>query len=482
MKESFCKEQSRSVPWNAPTTPRLLEIAQGEVFDPAKEVRSIGKEIPEGLPQKDRLRLKKDRLEQFEKELASQKEGLAILRERMVASIREHPDTPLAELKRQADEIAAPYRITDYPRRETYRALSAYEKKHRAVENLKARCREDAQMAYALLFRECPEGAMDIHYGPMTVFLRCKNLKDYAWIFSGLYNEAPQKTKRNLTPELIERANKSGGLTVRLRSLGDLSGCVIVEKATEGDDQEHIQKVLAHEEAHAIEFLFTMQEEEGRLTKKMLDQAQTPQEKKHLLQKFFLKVRRDHDPHVKNEIFAYFTDGRKADEIKTLLTKKEDEGGLYDYFTQARENLAPSLAREFGESYRSMIDEIVNEIFDLTQDTGAYYRYISNKISVFQKLLDHGYSVERAKGFLEYEPMWKWEKAVKRQIERKPPKEHEKRPEPEPKPAPKPTPPPKAPLLKRAWSKIKEGGKKLLGGIKNFGKKVWGKLKEIFRR
>lgn len=457
-----------------------------ETFDPEKELASF-KNPPTGggaEEKKERRKINQERLDELKDTLAVQKEDLADLRAGLITAVQENPALSLEEMRNYADSYAERSGFSKAQKQEAYRVIEEYGKKNRAVLKLKTRFEgnDDACEVFTMLFKERPEGRIEIFYGPMTIFLRCHNLRDYAWIFSGLYAEPRRKTKNNLTDEIIAQAQHSGGLRAIDSNWGDLSGCVLVEKATPDDSPEHMQNIFAHEKEHAIEHLFPLEKEQAQLSKRELKSAPTAEAKKQLLEKFLLALRKDSDHRVKDEIFAYFTGGRTADDIKQLLTMKEREGGLYDYFSQARENLTPSLVNEFGIEHKALFEETVNELFDLTKNTGAYYNYICERISAFQKLLNAGYNVEQAKGLLEYEPVWKWEKAVKRQLEQKT-EARGRAPLPPPEPQPKKPPSPESkPHRETVWGKIKNITKKAWNGVKRFAKKAWNGVKNFWKK
>ncbi|MGC9049164.1 MAG: hypothetical protein ACP5IX_03025 [Patescibacteria group bacterium] len=151
-----------------------VPIKSGEIFDPEEELKRIKKlHGREGL----------EEIEKYKEKLIYQKQGLTEMQDFLIQKIRENSDISFDNLNILVQDFAVKYGFSEKQKEITNDILHKYIVRHQAVDALRKKFPEDKRL-FKFLFNRKPKGKIEILTGPMTFYIRCHNLEDYAWIHS----------------------------------------------------------------------------------------------------------------------------------------------------------------------------------------------------------------------------------------------------------------------------------------------------------
>ncbi|MBI5079663.1 hypothetical protein HZB06_03310 [Candidatus Wolfebacteria bacterium] len=383
-------------------------------FAPEKELKKIKE-----APKEERPRL----LSEFKEQWRQQKEGLAKIQESMINLIRENPDTPIGKLYKETMGIAEPHRLSPEQKEQIVSILLIYSEKHREVKKIRQKYPNDADL-YAAVFGKQPEGKIEAVEGPMTLFFRAYNINDYTRI----YTQTFQKNQK-LTLKDVFAARLTSGVSTGTSSIEGLEGTIIAQNATEEDMHTNPmdarlekERVLAHEEQHAIKRLFPENinnQELCELDEEMLDLTfsgsdETEMEMEKHIKRSFRRDRERMEESAKDEILAYSKEKNYGPKKNFYaLTKDQKDGGLYDYFNIANtQRWVDFLSRLFPQ-HEALIKKTAENVYKT-----EYRRLIKDGIDALTKLEENGRSKEEIIALLINEPLAKWKKVVKRLLEK----------------------------------------------------------------
>lgn len=364
-----------------------------EVFDPRLELEKIKK-----LPREE----KREALDEYKEKLAEQKEGLADLQKILIKKIRENPDLPWAEGKEVIEEMARVHKMTEAQKDYAKRIFGNYRSRHQKIKEVRKKYSDDKEL-YKAAFGKEPEGKVEIIEGPMTLYFRCYDTKDYALIYRLVF-----LLNRELTEEDIEAANLSGGASVPYSLIPELEGAVIVENSQK-TPVTHIFGTYSHEEQHVINKFF--QEEETRASLGRF-KFKDPERARLLFTRYFRLLREPAEDRAKDEILAYLKNGTSVESILRKLTKAEKEGGIYDYLKIIKERSVEEVLSHFQKKpeYLQIGQIAASEVLEK-----EYVDLLKQGLEAFGKLTKEiGYSTDRAMALLITEPLIKWPKVVRR--------------------------------------------------------------------
>lgn len=211
----------------------------------------------------------------------------------------------------------------------------------------------DHSHLYEHVFARAPHGKIEVVKGPVSLYFRCFDLRDYAWIHSQSFFHK----SKELTDEDLVAAERSGGCAIATAVPKNLEGSIIAENASsKNDDWEDIMR---HEEEHAIrrvikkewypekkvlkltphqiEYLEKIAEIRQSLPNNGSDDIYLDGIPDNLALQHLNTVFREANFRIyargADEILAYFKDGmHTASETYLYLTTPERVGGIYDYF------------------------------------------------------------------------------------------------------------------------------------------------------
>lgn len=390
-------------------------IKPGTTFTPEDELQAIRR-----APAKERA----VKLEKFKEKLAWQKQGFAVIQTELIKFIRKTPDASLGMLYEYVRDLSPKYGLTEEQKEIAEKILTEYTHKHEAVRAIRKEYPDDREL-YQNLFGVAPKGEIEIIEGPMTLYLRCHDIEDYARIYRHTNSD------QNPSQQDIEIADMSGGVSIGTAPTPELMGTIIAENAKGRPLNHFTVPILRHEEQHAIKRLFVEHYEVARLWEALeaIEQTGKVENRADMLKLFtkrYLRRGREYngEERAKDEILAYFKGGdMQPSQILETLTLSREKGGLYDYFTEKKEGFKEVIldALKMGDPSKKVSDEELKTIDESMGEVfGSEYRaLLKDGIDAFVMLREHGYSTEKAKNFLITEPLRKWKRTVERMLEAK---------------------------------------------------------------
>lgn len=384
-------------------------IQKGEIFDPEIAIREVLK-----VPKAERPA----KLLEFKEKLAFQKVGLARVQDLMIDEIRRHPDEKVKELYTLATELGAEFGMNNEQKKRTREVLEKYEKRHLAIEKIRKEYKKDNDL-FRELFGRTPKGEIKISTGPISIKITCHDFEDYlaVWFHSQMMGFGK---KRDFTDEEQKEAEGSKAVNVCSAYYPDIGWAIIAENASERgvrvQSDEESQKIFVHEEQHGIKNIFAREELLNPayptilfpVQQKFLS-AETEKEKEKILGDFFRLFRHNAEEHAKDEILAYYKDGR-FNKVYQELSTEEKDGGIYDYLAKPKKTNYLWMKKD--DETKDLVKRIADRIL-----VKEYKEILENGVAAIKKMEAGGYKKEEIIAFLTYEPLTKWRKASERVLE-----------------------------------------------------------------
>lgn len=396
-------------------------IRPGETFDPEVELEKLwslhGKEGAAAL-------------KKYKEKLAFQKEGLAMMQADLIRAIEDNPDLSADEAGNIVRKIKKDYGLTKEQVRIAGKIFGIYKKKHAAIEKIFSE-NSDPKDLYKTLFGAEPKGEIEVIKSPMTLYFRCHNLEDYARIF--FQSKIMKEGDRPPAAEELEKAKNSSGVSIAAARILGLEGTLIAENAKGTIYDERAETTHIHEKQHAMKRLVT----DAIETIDPIDPRDIGEDEKKFKQELARRIeirKACIEEAAKDEILAYMKAGHFSIEsgeitariLKTLLRKNE-EGGLYDYFSEDRGAVLGTQVEKYAKIVllpKERIEKIAKELLDEIYDEKKYEQMIKSGMEAFVQLWrglreenkDAHYK-DKVIAFLVREPLGKWPKAVRRLIE-----------------------------------------------------------------
>lgn len=338
-------------------------------FDPVVELKNIRKLLPHEvfLSNTEKREIYEKRLADYYENLLYQKGGISKTIDILFKTVESTPGISEQELLNIVEKFASEYKFTsesfEYP-------IGQYRKKHLAVEQYRKFYSEDAD-----LFRACfgtkPEGKVEIIKGPMTLYFKCYNEEDYAFIYEF------QKHNGNRNKFLFNDylSGESGGIAIPTCLIDNLKGTIIAENVGFSTNSD---KTRTHENQHQFDKLFMPAEiryKKLEMIEQILSNENSSTEE--LLRKLirsYVKFERKNmgiDTQARDEIIAYYKDGSNINDILYVLAYNE----LYNY-----KDMEPFKKQIFSipSRVKEKLTEDITEIISVVKD-GEEVRRISEK-------------------------------------------------------------------------------------------------------
>ncbi len=363
-------------------------IKPGEVFDASKELLEIKKSHgAEGLEQ----------LALFKEKLKYQKEGLAMIEDKLMDYLHNNSDFSLPDIR---DLIASD--LDKYGFGQDFReSMLDFSKnlfnRSKNIKKVVSECLDEggnldnAKLFERLFFRP-PLGDLKVEVDNISIYVRLNNDDDFAYIARGAY-----KKKRAINDVDREVAQSTGGLALSDYPSAKLRGLILVECPDYYENENVHQETKLHEQQHAFNFLlkkFEFSDYELGLKKltafnESNDEELDEDEKGNNSIMFLINNPRI-EAAIKDEITAYLKGRTDTKEISNAL-------------------LSPDTIYDFGSGYN---------LPDITDSDGSlsykYMKLVEQGLIAFAKLQEEGYPYEAVHAVLFSEPLAFWLKAAQR--------------------------------------------------------------------
>ncbi|MCX6736462.1 MAG: hypothetical protein NTZ13_05265 [Candidatus Parcubacteria bacterium] len=382
-------------------------IKYGEVFDPEIAVREILKAPKEERQQK---------LAEFKEKLAFQQVGLARVQDILIDEIRNKPNGKIEDFYDMAVELGAEFGMNKQQKKEIAKILDRYSLLYKGIENIRQKFPNTNDL-YKELFFEAPKGKVELVTGPVSLYFKCYDFKDYLTVFYSNQRRHHGK-KRDFTEE--EKAEAMGCKAINIFSVSHPEiGRVVMAENNSGigrnPKEEESAVIFIHEEQHAINSLFDKDLLDPndpinvRNVRQSFLDAETMEEKEKILINFFRQFRKNAEAFAKDEMIAHYKDGHEDMALVELNMPKE-EGGIYDFLEEPRK--AEYLWLKSSDDIRALTKEVVEKT--LVQE---YKETLTIGVGAVRKMEDAGYEKEEIIALLTHEPLARWGKVVKRVLE-----------------------------------------------------------------
>ncbi|MDO8571337.1 MAG: hypothetical protein Q7R79_01530, partial [bacterium] len=301
--------------------------------------------------------------------------------------------------------------LTQFQNTAIMHSFYEYQKRHAAVSTLRLQFRDDREL-FAKIFGLPPCGELSIIVGPMTLYFRCHDIRDYTRIYSELFSP-----HQDITENQIEEAMKSGGVAIFSAPpvFPALEGTLIAEHAGIRTFGRKAEEIYRHEEQHAIfnlmkYLVWSAMNKTLNISFSDLRGASRKHDVslfRSLLIRYFKSERQKGEIRAQNEILAYTIMGTSSRRIIHLLSQKKEDGGLYDYFRETSKELRVALTR--SQCLPKMYDDLYTRVFEK-----EYYGLVKNSVRAITILAEAGFSPHMCVGLLMAEPLNTWQKVIRR--------------------------------------------------------------------
>lgn len=385
--------QSSALPRSAaPSSPTRLET-----FDARRELAGL-----KAIPKTER----REKLAEIKQKLSVQTEGLAQVQANIFSTIRNNPDASYDDLRSAMIQQGAVYGMNERQREIGDDVLKKYIAKHEQVRGLRNQYSDDREL-FKALFGRSPKGEVEVVDGPMTFYFKCRDVNDFALIRSQSFIEGREPTAGE-----VAAAAHYGGLAGVSTLIPGINGSVMAENSSHEVFQKspgQSDTVRTHEEQHVMNHLFAEQFDEARDVIGRFHEAKTQGEKEVAVEDYLRYFQQKAEEESRDEILAYFKDGRSLDEILTTLSLKKDEGGGYDFLVEDRAMGEYNVAVLFGEEFQSFARSKASKMYD-----AEYRDHLKTALQSVERLTKSGYDRDKAIALLVHEPLSRWDKVTGR--------------------------------------------------------------------
>jgi len=362
-----------------------------EYFDPVEELEIISKfnENEKMLSPKDRIKLKRERLEDFKKNLAEQKIGIAGINAELEEMVLADEKFDRSKLENYVSEKAELYKLSPAQLKRYEHVFNLIKENNTEVSKIakKYSGRSDKEL-FAAIFGKKPVGEVKIEKGPISFFVICYDLKDYVSVYSG---DAKDQAL----------AASIGGHAHAKTIIPGLIGAVTVANAWHGNE-DYLKTTKIHEEKHILNALIRVVEE---AVDKITYKGEQQETDEKIAGIFLNKDRMRNEARAKDEILSYFKDGRGLKAIKYKLFRKKSDGGLYDYFEDDKKYFSYPKYAKFEKDLLEKVQQKFREKYEINIQIG---------LEIIGNLERIGFSREKIIGLFQTERLDSWHKVYER--------------------------------------------------------------------
>ncbi len=344
--------------------------------------------------------------------------GIAAMQEYIEKTIYSDPDITLPELMdivRQFDQWT---NLTEEEFKLAQRVLVNYVKKHQRVREV-AETYNSPEIMFEFLFGKRPKGKIEVVEGPISLYFRCSDRKDFEYLYTLEFFDS------DVDPKDVEGVSRVKGVFIDSRNpifwtgpREGLEGALLAENTSVLKDPKS-QQVIVHEEMHALYKLFSdvyhdfpgsVGTREDKTYLGMVKLSDDDETKEKYLRNYIYSYRRKIDEWIKEEYLAFLKEGCDPSYIYYWVSKGDEENGSYDYLSKReRAQIIRDIKKDIGDEYSGMIRKDVEIILNK-----GYQKGLVEAKEALERLLAMGFSRERVVFLLLHQPLSRWNRIAKR--------------------------------------------------------------------
>ena len=384
-----------SLELNKQTEQATSPLAPGEIFDPEQELKNIRK-----LHGKEGQKA----MRQFKEKLVYQRVGLARMQETLVKEIRQQPDRDFPQLNQIVENFAVQCGFTSEQKNTAQITLGKFREKHTVIKNILESSKNTKEL-FNKIFGRPPKGKVEIIQGPMTIFFKCRDPKDFTYIVTGAFQQ-----NREPTTDELNNAEKFAGQKINKTRVPELDGLIIVGKYHESTSpliKAAEEDSYVHEEQHSIKELFESQVKLPNLKDEWFFRVKNGEKSggESDLKRYFEYGRQQAEEIARDEILAYLKgDNFSAEEAYEVLAEDEHYNKR---MLEKKAEMIDELNRIWGKDSTAIIKKTADLVFG--ED---YKSLIRDGIKAFDKLKKNGLSSEQTIAILIQEPLTRWKRVA----------------------------------------------------------------------
>ena len=260
--EEYYREQMEDYYKDAEAKEEPKEEPLGyEPFDPIEELKNIRNLSPieQSLPSKEKRKIRAERLAKYKENLMRQKQGIAQAIADLFNAVESAPDMTKEELLLKVKTLAPEYKFTKKQLAYFKYAIEEYLSKHLAVEKYRAMYLKDDDL-FEACFGKKPEGKIEVVKGPMTLYFRCYDRDDFAFIDNFSKHGGDEKLFKKMD---FSVSRNISGVALRSVKIEELAGTVTAENVGINARYELIRGMEQTREIHGSEFELFIPMERG---------------------------------------------------------------------------------------------------------------------------------------------------------------------------------------------------------------------------
>ncbi len=333
-----------------------LPVVSYGYFDPEQEVKKIASFAEEKirtLSQDEYIAEKKKILEEFKKQFTFQVVGRMKLHaelEDILLKKGSYDQKRADQLRKCILKKSEKLRLSPVQLGRYEAFLSKLEDWNREMDNVQGELKigRDDKSLFEKLYGVVPEGEVFVHRGPVSFFVDCNNVGDFA------------KARGESEEESVLIGGSSRGLRT------------IVKNNNGEETKKWIEEVRIHEERHSLKKLLDEMMEESIIFKglSLSDRREIEIQSLNAIVENDLEIAKKR---ARDEIFAYLKDGSSIKRLRNVLLKDKSKGGIYDYLEEAKNDYHTSFEQDsLAESdavferahfeYKKILAEVLDEV------------------------------------------------------------------------------------------------------------------------
>jgi len=377
------------------------ESTESDAFDPDEELKKVSEFTEEEMKDttsKERLAIKRVRLEEYKKMLAEQKIGIAKLNAELENKILSSENVNRKDLEEYILNQAGDCKLSKNQLEKYRSVLDKIEKRNSTIREFAQKYKGKDEEFFEALFGRKPLGTVNIEASSISFVVSCKDKRDYAWVWNAKFME-PGSADAN-DDELRETESSHGHANEIFVKIPELTHSVVTINESliashYSEPNKKIKEIADHEVKHIANRIINGEFQELSSAQRGLS---------------------GNEASAMDEILSFMKSNDSIEGIRRNLLGNE----AYGYFERDRARFEEmkkgfiSDTKISEESRGNILKMLDSELRKIEQDEKKFKNHIEKALDVVAKLEKIGFSREEMIGLLQTERLNQWSKAFER--------------------------------------------------------------------